>query len=91
MTEGATEHAPDHTPIRVSGKPWKSQKTATKRSMLPRGVKQTFEERKRKESSIEAMKKLEREMKEEKDAERQVCRVEFYNYTLLIYSDECKL
>ncbi|KAF8516396.1 hypothetical protein JB92DRAFT_2910904 [Gautieria morchelliformis] len=55
---------------RVSGKGWKHSKSATRRSHLPAGVKaRTWEERMEKEKKEGAIKKLEQELKEEKNAE----------------------
>ncbi|CAL1695342.1 unnamed protein product [Somion occarium] len=54
---------------RVSGKPWKSQKTATVRSFLPEGVKSKWEERMEKTKKEKAIKALQTELKEEKQAE----------------------
>jgi len=57
---------------RVSGKNWKGTKTATVRSHLPTGVKsKSWEERKRKDTKIVAIKALEKELKDEKLAEIQ--------------------
>ncbi|KAF9015511.1 hypothetical protein BDQ17DRAFT_1341198 [Cyathus striatus] len=57
---------------RVSGKPWKLQKFATVRSHLPPGVKTTsWEARKEKEKKAAAIKKLQIELKDEKQAEIQ--------------------
>ncbi|EAU92681.1 hypothetical protein CC1G_01726 [Coprinopsis cinerea okayama7 len=54
---------------RVSGKPWKLQKTATVRSHLQPGLRTKFEERKEKETKAKALKKLQAELREEKQAE----------------------
>ncbi|CAE6419154.1 unnamed protein product [Rhizoctonia solani] len=55
---------------RVSGKGWKSQKTATKRSHMQAGVKaKSWEARMRKTATEAAVKKLHKEMVEEKAAE----------------------
>ncbi|KAJ3491074.1 hypothetical protein NLI96_g1006 [Meripilus lineatus] len=56
---------------RVSGKPWKSQKTATVRSNLPQGVKTKWDERMEKTKKAKAIKLLQTELKEEKQAEKQ--------------------
>ncbi|KAH8998911.1 hypothetical protein EDB86DRAFT_3075961 [Lactarius hatsudake] len=70
----------DHNPVpiassshgRVSGKPWKSQKTATARSHLPPALKsKSFSDRMEKASKALAIKKLQAELKEEKEAEIQ--------------------
>ncbi|TFK56967.1 hypothetical protein OE88DRAFT_1650502 [Heliocybe sulcata] len=54
---------------RESGKPWKSNKTATVRSTLPAGVKtKKWEDRMEKTKREAAVKKLEAELKEEKQA-----------------------
>ncbi|EPQ60539.1 hypothetical protein GLOTRDRAFT_135211 [Gloeophyllum trabeum ATCC 11539] len=55
---------------RASGKPWKSRKTAIVRSTLPDGVKtKKWEDRMEKAKREQAMKKLQAELKEEKQAE----------------------
>ncbi|KAG5647609.1 hypothetical protein DXG03_008962 [Asterophora parasitica] len=55
---------------RVSGKSWKLQKTPTVRSQLPEGVKtRNWEDRMRKTQQALAIKKLQTELKEEKEAE----------------------
>ncbi|KJA29289.1 hypothetical protein HYPSUDRAFT_154260 [Hypholoma sublateritium FD-334 SS-4] len=57
---------------RVSGKSWKPLKTATVRSHLPDGVKtKSWEDRMKKTQKALAIKKLETELKEEKQAEFQ--------------------
>jgi len=57
---------------RVSGKNWKSQKTATVRSHLQRGAKTTsWEARKERDTKAAATKALQKEMKNEKAAELQ--------------------
>ncbi|KAG9126102.1 rRNA-processing protein cgr1 [Ceratobasidium sp. 392] len=55
---------------RVSGKAWKEQKTATKRSHLQPGVRaKSWEDRMRKAATDNAVKKLHKELVEEKAAE----------------------
>ncbi|PSR75905.1 hypothetical protein PHLCEN_2v8819 [Hermanssonia centrifuga] len=55
---------------RVSGKPWKYQKTATVRSHIPDGVKtKSWSERMEKTQKEKAVKKLQIELKEERQAE----------------------
>ncbi|KAN0135734.1 Cgr1 [Lactarius tabidus] len=70
----------DHTPIpiassshgRLSGKPWKSQKSATARSHMQPAVKsKSFSNRMEKTTKALAVKKLQAELKEEKQAEIQ--------------------
>ncbi|CCA75298.1 hypothetical protein PIIN_09283 [Serendipita indica DSM 11827] len=57
---------------RVSGKNWKTRKTATVRSNLPTGVKtKSWQERKRKDTQMAAVKALQKELKDEKLAEIQ--------------------
>ncbi|CAA7259927.1 unnamed protein product [Cyclocybe aegerita] len=57
---------------RASGKPWKAQKTATVRSYLPEGVKnKKWEDRMAKTQKALAIKKLQTELKDEKQAELQ--------------------
>ncbi|KAG6832294.1 hypothetical protein H0H92_003527 [Tricholoma furcatifolium] len=57
---------------RVSGKSWKAPKTATVRSQLPEGLKtKSWDDRMRKTQQAQAIKKLEAELKEEKQAEIQ--------------------
>ena len=59
---------------RVSGKSWKPLKTAAVRSHLPEGVKtKSWEDRMKKNQKALAIKKLETELKEEKQAELQRC------------------
>ncbi|KAI5123558.1 hypothetical protein M0805_003377 [Coniferiporia weirii] len=53
-----------------SGKPWKTQKSASRRSHLPDGVKtKSWDDRMKEKKKKDAMKKLETELKEEKQAE----------------------
>ncbi|KIM75344.1 hypothetical protein PILCRDRAFT_827243 [Piloderma croceum F 1598] len=55
---------------RTSGKPWKSRKSATVRSHIPNGVKaKSWEDRMDKSKKELAIKKLQTELKEEKQAE----------------------
>ncbi|KDQ63404.1 hypothetical protein JAAARDRAFT_169199 [Jaapia argillacea MUCL 33604] len=54
---------------RTSGKPWKSQKSATVRSYLPDSLKSKFSERMEKTKKEMAIKKLQTELKDEKQAE----------------------
>ncbi|KAF9462107.1 hypothetical protein BDZ94DRAFT_747753 [Collybia nuda] len=57
---------------RQSGKPWKAQKTATVRTHLQKGVKtKTWHDRVRKTQKALSIKKLETELKEEKQADFQ--------------------
>ncbi|KIM66316.1 hypothetical protein SCLCIDRAFT_365330 [Scleroderma citrinum Foug A] len=56
---------------RVSGKPWKAQKMATVRSQASKGRKTQWEERMERTKREKAIKKLENELKEEKQAEKQ--------------------
>ncbi|KAJ3569427.1 hypothetical protein NP233_g5051 [Leucocoprinus birnbaumii] len=69
-----------HSPIhlaqsangRASGKPWKAQKSAAVRSHLPAGVKtKNWQDRMEKTKKEQAIKKLEQELKDEKQAELQ--------------------
>ncbi|KDQ07695.1 hypothetical protein BOTBODRAFT_38594 [Botryobasidium botryosum FD-172 SS1] len=78
MESVPTTSCPAPTPVdlratsagRTSGKNWKLQKSATKRSHLPEGVRtKSWEERMAKTTREAAIKKLEKEMKEEKQAE----------------------
>ncbi|EED80424.1 predicted protein [Postia placenta Mad-698-R] len=56
---------------RVSGKPWKPQKTATVRSLIPDGVKtKSWEDRMQKIQKQKAIKQLQTELSEEKKAEK---------------------
>ncbi|KAH7912577.1 hypothetical protein BJ138DRAFT_769482 [Hygrophoropsis aurantiaca] len=55
---------------RVSGKPWKALKTATVRSQSSEGHKTKWDERMEKTKKDQAIKKLQTELKEEKDAEK---------------------
>ncbi|KAJ7492756.1 hypothetical protein FB451DRAFT_1219488 [Mycena latifolia] len=55
---------------RVSGKSWKTQKTATVRSHLQAGVKtKSWEDRVAQTKKAQAIKKLETELKDEKQAD----------------------
>ncbi|GJJ08740.1 hypothetical protein Clacol_002959 [Clathrus columnatus] len=54
---------------RLSGKGWKAQKTAIRRSHLSEVLKTSFEERMEKTQKEKAIKKLKMELKEEKNAE----------------------
>ncbi|ESK97953.1 hypothetical protein Moror_891 [Moniliophthora roreri MCA 2997] len=56
---------------RVSGKPWKAQKSATVRSHLPNGVKaKSFAARMEQVKKAHAIKKLQQELSDEKQAEK---------------------
>ncbi|EIN14074.1 hypothetical protein PUNSTDRAFT_129717 [Punctularia strigosozonata HHB-11173 SS5] len=55
---------------RVSGKPWKSHKSPAVRTHLPDGVKTSFEHRMEKTKREKAIKQLQAELTEEKEAER---------------------
>ncbi|RIA92014.1 Cgr1 family-domain-containing protein [Glomus cerebriforme] len=55
---------------RVSGKTWKQPKTATRRSQLPRSLRKNWNERLKERNEKEALKMLEKELKEEKEAEK---------------------
>ncbi|THH18085.1 hypothetical protein EW146_g2847 [Bondarzewia mesenterica] len=56
---------------RLSGKPWKTPKSATVRSHLQEAVKtKTWDDRMQKTKQAQAIKKLQEELKEEKQAER---------------------
>ncbi|KAH7345285.1 Cgr1 family-domain-containing protein [Rhizoctonia solani] len=77
-TEAVTHNEVDFISIsqtsngRVNGKGWKSQKTATKRSHIQAGVKaKSWEDRMRKTATEAAVKKLHREMVEEKAVDAQ--------------------
>ncbi|KAG9103219.1 rRNA-processing protein cgr1 [Ceratobasidium sp. 370] len=68
-TQPAVQLAPSGNG-RVSGKGWKAQKAATRRSHLQPGVKaKSWEDRMRKTATENAVKKLHRELVEEKAAE----------------------
>ncbi|ORX37924.1 hypothetical protein BD324DRAFT_623845 [Kockovaella imperatae] len=56
---------------RTAGKAHKESKSAARRSYLSRASKQGFEHRKELESKRQAMKGVEKEMKEEKEAEQE--------------------
>ncbi|TXT16035.1 hypothetical protein VHUM_00538 [Vanrija humicola] len=53
---------------RTHGKAWKSDKTATRRSYISNELKTPFEKRMEREKERQAMKAVEREMKEEEQA-----------------------
>lgn len=55
---------------RTPGKAHKGDKTATRRSQIPSGLKSTFEKRRELDAKREATKQTEREMKAEAEAER---------------------
>ena len=59
---------------RTSGKSWKPMKeTAVRRSYLSPAIKTPFEKRKERERAKEAVKAVEREMKDDKAAEDERC------------------
>ena len=58
---------------RTPGKAHKATKSATRRSYLSQAVKTGFEHRKQLEKKKAAIKGVEKEMKEEKDAEQERC------------------
>jgi len=72
-TEGTTPkvvHLTSSSNGRTSGKSWKSRKSATVRTHAPDGVKaKSFEDRMEKTKKELAIKKLQAELKEEKQAE----------------------
>ncbi|CAG8566721.1 3552_t:CDS:2 [Ambispora gerdemannii] len=59
---------------RVSGKVWKHPKSATRRSQLPRGLSKTWEQRLEERRAQQAVKTLQKELKEEKEAKKQRAR-----------------
>ncbi|KAH8081925.1 hypothetical protein HD553DRAFT_274859 [Filobasidium floriforme] len=60
---------------RTGGKGWKLQKTATKRSHLMPGVKaKSWDERMLKRTKLEALKKVERDMRDETKREEEATR-----------------
>ena len=54
------------------GKTWKHPKTATRRSQQPRSLHKSWNERLRERNEKEALKMLEKELKDEKEAEKKV-------------------
>ncbi|OCF37114.1 rRNA-processing protein CGR1 [Kwoniella heveanensis CBS 569] len=56
---------------RTPGKAHKSEKTAVKRSYISNSIKTPFEKRREKDRQTEATKALEKEMKDDKEEERQ--------------------
>ncbi|ORX96248.1 hypothetical protein K493DRAFT_350926 [Basidiobolus meristosporus CBS 931.73] len=61
------EKKPANAPAtRVSGKTWKQPKTAYRRSHLPAGVRQDWAARTRERQRIQAVKAIEKELKDEK-------------------------
>jgi len=66
---------------RTSGKPWKSRKSATVRSHIPNGVKaKSWQDRMEKTKKEMSIKKLQTELKDEKQAE-------ISRYGLKLYAD----
>lgn len=55
---------------RTPGKAHKGDKTATRRSQIPSGLKSSFAKRRELDAKREATKEMEREMKAEVEAER---------------------
>ncbi|KAJ2659067.1 hypothetical protein IWW48_003696 [Coemansia sp. RSA 1200] len=55
---------------RVSGKVWKATKKPTNRTMMPKALKRSFEQRIREARDRKALKQTEKEMKDEKEAAR---------------------
>ncbi|CAG8697240.1 6492_t:CDS:2 [Dentiscutata erythropus] len=55
---------------RVSGKPWKSPKTATRRSQLPRSLRKSWDDRLKEREEKEATKLLEQKLKDEVASEK---------------------
>ncbi|KAJ2509597.1 hypothetical protein H4217_008267 [Coemansia sp. RSA 1939] len=55
---------------RVSGKVWKATKKPTNRTMMPKALKRSFEQRIREARDRKALKQTEKEMKDEKEAVR---------------------
>ncbi|WVQ96164.1 hypothetical protein IAU59_003267 [Kwoniella sp. CBS 9459] len=56
---------------RTPGKAHKSEKTAVKRSYISPSIKTPFEKRRERDRQVEATKTLEKELKDEKEEERQ--------------------
>ncbi|WVR08229.1 rRNA-processing protein CGR1 [Kwoniella sp. DSM 27419] len=56
---------------RTAGKAHKSEKTAKNRSYISESLKTPFEKRREKDRQVEAMKTMEKELKDDKEAERQ--------------------
>ncbi|KAF0386744.1 rRNA-processing protein CGR1 [Gigaspora margarita] len=55
---------------RVSGKPWKRLKTATRRSQLPRCLRKSWDDRLKERKEKDAMKLLEQKLKDEVESEK---------------------
>lgn len=56
---------------RTHGKAWKGEKASTRRTMMHTGLKSSYEKRREKNKEREAIKAVEKEMKEETEAERE--------------------
>ncbi|KAJ2386166.1 hypothetical protein GGI23_006556 [Coemansia sp. RSA 2559] len=74
--ESETKHSTQATgtsePLRrVSGKVWKAAKKPTHRSMMPKTLRRSFEQRIREARDQKALKQIEKGMKDEKEAKRQ--------------------
>ncbi|KAF1807414.1 hypothetical protein FB192DRAFT_1355632 [Mucor lusitanicus] len=59
---------------RVSGKNWKIQKTATARNQQPKQLRKNWDQRSKERARNDATKSLEKQLKAEKQAEKDVCR-----------------
>ncbi|KAI7864172.1 hypothetical protein BDF14DRAFT_1694485, partial [Spinellus fusiger] len=57
---------------RVSGKAWKIQKTPTVRAQKSKSLRRTWEQRSEERGKQQTVKALERQLKEEKQAEKDV-------------------
>ncbi|CAO3647767.1 unnamed protein product [Cunninghamella blakesleeana] len=55
---------------RVSGKNWKLQKTATVRTQQPKSLRRSWEKRSEERKRIQTVKALEKQLKDEKQAEK---------------------
>ncbi|KAI8583137.1 hypothetical protein K450DRAFT_224384 [Umbelopsis ramanniana AG] len=61
---------------RVSGKNWKLQKTPTHRAQMSKKLRKSWEQRSQERTKQETVKALEKQMKDEKQAEKDVCGME---------------
>ncbi|KAI8329045.1 hypothetical protein BC941DRAFT_363186 [Chlamydoabsidia padenii] len=59
---------------RVSGKVWKLQKTPTVRTQQPKSLRKSWEKRTQERQRLETVRALEKQMKDEKQAEKDVSR-----------------
>ncbi|KAJ2122548.1 hypothetical protein GGH12_001849 [Coemansia sp. RSA 1822] len=78
MTESVdktTDTSVQSTPLtRVSGRPWKNVKKPTNRTMMAKSLRRSHEQRMQQDRDQKSLKLMEKEMRDEKEAEKTALR-----------------